>query len=310
MFVIIIVYFMKFLKSKKGFSLIELAIVIAVIALLIVSVLSSTILISLAKMSSLNKVLVNTKNQVDLFKQTVGVLPGDMNNAYCLTQDKSLFGCESADPTDVANIFTDGTNTSFMTTGYITTSGTDNIGIASKSVKLGLETIASCRQTIQAVRIMNRLGYMSGVPEYSLNSYTANGDSACFKTGAVYPESSEGDKTLMVITILPLATSAVYNNGGISYPGNVLAAAYNGKIAIVSQASIKSNQTTNGNVGAYDPMFASDYDVKYDDGSNVKGKVVSFRASIGTGNTANGAGLCEYKATTKLADYCNIAYVP
>ncbi|MBT4878200.1 MAG: prepilin-type N-terminal cleavage/methylation domain-containing protein [Alphaproteobacteria bacterium] len=67
---------------KKGFSLVELSIVLIIIGLLIAGVSSGSKLIKQARINSLINELNELKNSFNIFEQIYDQLPGDINNAY------------------------------------------------------------------------------------------------------------------------------------------------------------------------------------------------------------------------------------
>jgi prepilin-type N-terminal cleavage/methylation domain-containing protein len=313
---------------KKGFTLVELAIVVAVIAALLVGLTFSRTLIETARITSVNTKMTKVLENVRIFKQQYGYLPGDLTHTACTTLDSAL-GCGTMTgtaATDVVNnlmYFSDTTKSACVSAP--TGTGCD-LHLATSQVLLGTGNVLSCSQTVYAVRQMQRVNMIDGVPYFDSNKSLATDSftgllaantsvTTCHNTGLLYAKGPITGTRIMVATQPNVNQEliGVVNLGTARFTNIQVGTPIVAMVGDVTKAPVQASVDVVTPINAaIDPAMAKKLDDKFDDGQPTTGDIIGLRNGKfdGTDDAAQCRSTTAYNTTTanqKL--WCNVGYV-
>ena len=313
---------------KKGFTLVELAIVVAVIAALLVGLTFSRTLIETARITSINTKMTKVLENVRIFKQQYGYLPGDIAYTSCTTLDSAL-GCGTmtgTTATDVANnlmYFSDTTKASCVSAP--TGAGCD-LHLATSQVLLGSGNVLSCSQTVYAVRQMQRVNMLDGVPYFDSNKSLATDSftsllaantsvTTCHNTGLLYAKGPISGTRIMVATQPNVSQEliGVVNLGTSRFANIQVGTPIVAMISDVTKAPTQANSDALTPINAaIDSAMAKKLDDKFDDGKPTTGDIIGLKTGKfdGSDDAAQCRSTTAYNSTTSSQKlWCNIGYV-
>jgi len=263
---------MKRLQRQKGFTLVELAIVLTIIGLLIGGILKGQALINNAKVTSQIAQLQAVEAAYTTFQSTYNALPGDMSSATT-----RLPNCTG---TTVSNCY-DGAGNGSIWTGTAANLALSNIATTA------FVTANNGTITNDEPQFWSHLAYsglISGVNATAVVPISA---------GGVFPAAKAGSgASLMVETFnaAPVAANPAWAGVYVVVLQNVLA-----------------NPTTGVGAGALTPGAAAQIDRKTDDGIADSGSVQGYGvllSCVTPATTNNNEGYLESSNSTD----CDLAY--
>jgi len=276
---------MKTMTNEKGFTLVELAIVMAIIGLLIGGILKGQELMENARVASTVTQVKAIEASVTTFRDTFNAIPGDMARA-----DVRLPGC--------------GTTTNSCLAPTAAEVGNGTVGIADSFVvpqgvtaTVALPASAGAETTLFWAHLL-LADLLGGLTDAALQDGSFSG------WGDTHPAAKIGGGFVVAHSGGVSAAAA-----GSTIPGRGVADAA-GLVNIptgtvlVLRASLGANINANTGVQPVSPLRAAQIDRRIDDGKSASGTVQGYgvTTSCFVDSSGTGAGPFDYNETLKAKD--------
>lgn len=266
--------------KNRGFTLVELSIILVIIALIVGGIVVGQSMIRSAKMQSVVSDVEAYKKAAITFRDKYRSLPGDFSTAT------SLWGTASGTPPTI-------TATDTPTTTTMNGNGDGFIGDAATSTPIDMVSSTNLYQ--EQLRVWQHLANAELIP----GRYTGADSSGTykFKIGTNLPTSKIDGATYTMfyaaVTSAPSFFSGNYRH-----------------IMVFGKPSASNNNTY---TSTYDPAIsgieAMQLDEKIDDGKPNTGTVRSFSSSIANGPTNCVNGTPVYVTTSGDAQTCSLIFI-